>query len=101
MGGIIVLIGVIWLIYLIAKEPTPTPTQIQQQRTMNRNMICPHCQMQGFVTTKQVKRKQGIHGGKATAAILTCGISMIGTGLSRKQKMTEAHCNNCGVTWAL
>ena len=43
--------------------------------------------------------KQGISGGKATAAVLTAGISMLGTGLSRKQKVTKAKCRNCRAEW--
>jgi transcription elongation factor Elf1 len=68
---------------------------------LDRNMICPHCQTKGSVTTRLVKKKVGIHGGKATAALLTSGISLLGSGLSRKDKVTEAHCNRCGATWYL
>lgn len=63
-------------------------------------IVCPHCQTQGSVSTKQVKQKVGVSGGKATAAVLTGGISLLGTGLSRKQQVTQAHCGNCGSTWA-
>lgn len=62
-------------------------------------MICPHCQARGTVTTKKIKRKKGVSGGKATAAILTLGWSLLVTGLSRKEKETEAHCTACGATW--
>lgn len=87
------------------KAESPFPSSSQEKRlltpeeALNRNLICPHCQMRGFVRTKQVKRKSGIHGGKATAALLTGGLTLLGTGLSRKEKMTEAHCSNCGATW--
>jgi hypothetical protein len=46
-----------------------------------------------------VSRKAGISGGKATGAILTGGLSLLATGLSRKERLTEAHCDNCGSTW--
>lgn len=62
-------------------------------------MVCPHCQSKGTVRTKQVKQKKGISGGKATAAVLTGGLSVLATGLSRKEKATEAHCTRCGNTW--
>jgi hypothetical protein len=63
-------------------------------------IICPYCQYQGgAVTVKQIKVKRGISGGKATAAVFTAGISMLGTGLSRKQVVNELHCRNCGMTW--
>lgn len=62
-------------------------------------MVCPHCQTRGTVRTKQVKVKQGISGGKATGAVLTGGLSMLATGLSRKQLVTEAKCLQCGAVW--
>lgn len=62
-------------------------------------MICPHCQTKGSVSTKSITQKKGVSGGKATAAIMTGGISMLATGLSRKEQATEAHCSRCGATW--
>jgi hypothetical protein len=64
-------------------------------------MMCPHCQVRGSVRTEQTKQKAGISGGKATGAILTGGVSLFATGLSRKQRVTVAHCSNCGATWTL
>jgi len=61
--------------------------------------ICPHCQTKGSVRTMPVKRKKGISGAKATGALLTVGVSMLATGLSRKEGMTQAHCGNCNSTW--
>jgi hypothetical protein len=65
----------------------------------NANMICPHCQKSGHVHTKGIEVKKGISGGKATAAVLTGGVSLLATGLSRKEAATQAHCDNCGSTW--
>ncbi len=62
-------------------------------------MICPHCQTKGQVFTKSVKRKKGVSGGKAVGAILTGGLSILATGLSRKEGLTQAHCKNCQATW--
>jgi len=61
--------------------------------------ICPHCQTKGHVRTMSVERKQGISGAKATGALLTAGVSILATGLSRKEDMTQAHCGNCDSTW--
>jgi hypothetical protein len=61
--------------------------------------ICPHCQTKGFVRTIPVKRKKGVSGAKATGALLTMGVSMLLTGLSRKEGLTQATCGNCGSTW--
>ncbi|MBB3210688.1 putative Zn finger protein [Rhodopirellula rubra] len=65
----------------------------------NRRIVCPHCQTTGEVRTKTVLKKRGISGGKATGAILTGGLSLLATGLSRKMKVTEARCGNCGIKW--
>jgi len=46
-----------------------------------------------------VKRKKGVSGAKATGAILTLGWSLLATGLSRKEEITQAHCENCQATW--
>jgi hypothetical protein len=76
--------------------------QQEKAKTYGANapaMICPHCQEKGTVWVKAVKRKKGVSGAKLTAAALTVGISMLGTGLSRKEELTQAHCENCGSTW--
>ena len=65
----------------------------------NPMLVCPHCQTKGKVWTEQVKAKKGISGGKATAALLTGGLSLLATGLSKKAWITEAHCDSCGSTW--
>ena len=62
-------------------------------------MICPHCQAKGNVTTERVKVKKGVSGEKATAAVLTGGVSILATGLSRKEELTKAYCRNCGNVW--
>lgn len=95
MEGIFWLIVAFFALYFLCR----TPDHEFQGNTVNENLICPHCHTKGKVSTKQVKVKQGISGGKATAGILTCGITLLGTGLSRKNQLTEAHCNNCGSTW--
>jgi uncharacterized paraquat-inducible protein A len=73
--------------------------QKQQYGLVNSAMICPHCQTKGKVRTKQIIQKKGVSGGKATAAVLTGGLSLLATGLSRKEKLMQAHCDNCENTW--
>ena len=65
----------------------------------NPEIVCPHCQMKGRVLTKPIKKKAGISGAKATGALLTGGVSVLATGLSRKEAVTELHCKNCSSTW--
>jgi len=62
---------------------------------------CPHCGVAGRVATKPVKVKRGISGGKATGALLTGGVSMLATGLSRKEGATAMACGNCGMHWTV
>lgn len=67
--------------------------------TMNAKIVCPHCQVAGMVRRKTVKKAKGVSGGKATGALLTGGVSMLFTGLSRMEKGTELQCGNCGISW--
>ncbi len=62
-------------------------------------VVCPHCGKRGCVATKRHKGKKGISGAKATGAIFTLGVSLLATGLSRKEWVTDAVCNNCGSRW--
>lgn len=66
---------------------------------LNEQLICPHCQNKGTIRVKAVKRKKGVSGGKATATIFTLGVSLLATGLSRKEGLTQAHCMKCNSTW--
>jgi hypothetical protein len=74
-------------------------TKESHRQSSETAMTCPHCQTRGSVRTKSIVQKKGISGGKATAAVLTGGVSMLATGLSRKEPGTEAHCSHCGATW--
>ena len=72
MEGFVLLAFIIWFIYMWNKKPkypqtTQTPKQTTQH-TMNQNMICPHCNTKGSVTTKQVKKKVGISGGQGNSS---------------------------------
>jgi hypothetical protein len=71
----------------------------EEERQRQARIMCPHCQTRGHVTTRAVKLKKGISGGKAVGAIVTLGWSMLATGLSRKEDTTEARCSNCGSVW--
>ena len=64
-----------------------------------KQIVCQHCQTKGFVSVEKLRQKQGISGGKATAAVLTGGISVVATGLSSHEWVTQANCSNCGTQW--
>lgn len=66
---------------------------------LNPALICPHCQEKGSVRTKPVDRKAGISGAKVAGAVLLGPISLLATGLSRRETVTQAHCGNCSSTW--
>jgi hypothetical protein len=67
--------------------------------SINPNMICPHCLTKASVRTNIGTKKVGISGGKAAAGLLTGGVSVLATGLSRKERVTKAHCDVCKVDW--
>jgi transcription elongation factor Elf1 len=64
-------------------------------------ITCPHCGVAGKVRGTQVKVKRGVSGGKATGALLTGGLSLVATGLSRKVEVTRLTCGNCRVSWTV
>jgi len=66
---------------------------------VNPHMICAQCQTRGQVRTKAVKRDKGISARKTSLGLLTFGTSLLLTGLSRKEKLTQAHCDHCGSHW--
>ena len=86
---LLVLLAILFIVFKVfeaSAEPNP-------------ELICPHCNVKGKISTRLVRQKKGISGGKAVGAIFTCGVSMIATGLSRKEQMTRAHCGNCNSVW--
>jgi hypothetical protein len=67
--------------------------------SLNKKIVCAQCGKQGCVVTKRLKAKKGVSGAKATGAILTGGLSLFATGLSRKEWVTDAKCKNCKSQW--
>src|SRR5579872_1207451 len=101
-----ILIYFVWLAYNGAEpnpgeaRPVTTVTRpVPTKTARDAQIVCPHCQAKGSVTTRHVKLKRGISGGKATGAILTAGLSILAVGLSRKEAATKATCSNCGSVW--
>jgi hypothetical protein len=66
---------------------------------VNQRMQCPHCQVPGCVRLKAVRRKKGISGAKAIGALMTGGLSLVATGIARKDNLTQARCDHCTVQW--
>lgn len=103
-GGVFIVwtIALVWTKFIKKYEP-PVPSQEERMvevfGLVSPEMVCPHCQKRGLVRKKPVRLKKGVSGAKATAAIMTAGFSMLATGLSRKEDLTQAHCGNCDSTW--
>lgn len=79
---------------------TPSSSLIWERGRVNEKILCPHCGARGTVHTQKDSRKVGVSGGKATGALLTAGLSLFVTGLSRKEKFTAAYCGNCEAEWS-
>ncbi len=66
---------------------------------VNARLACPHCGERGQIRTKLVRRKKGMSGGKAVGAVLTGGLSLLATGIARKERMTQCKCDSCTSQW--
>ena len=93
------ILGGLFGIATVWEKSVREKTDAEKRKAGEHKIVCPQCQERGFVTTAKVTEKAGIHGGKATAAILTGGVSMLATGLSNELGKTQATCSNCGSTW--
>lgn len=91
--------GVIYISVTASTEERKEWSDTGAYGQTNSKLSCPHCNTIGQVRTKSVTQKKGISGGKATGAILTGGLSILATGLSRKEGATEARCTNCNSMW--
>jgi len=65
----------------------------------NKQIVCQFCHKRNCVYVETIKRKKGISGGKATFAILTGGISLLATGLARKEAQIQLTCYACGMVY--
>lgn len=96
MAAVLVLILFVCLPILVL---VLSRTKAQRFGPVNPAMKCPHCETKGSIRTKRVSRAKGVSGGKATAALLTGGVSILAAGLSRREKSTQAYCGNCRNLW--
>jgi len=97
--GILLVAGlVVYATWWSTISPHAVAARASKART-DSELVCPHCQTYGAVTSRAVVRKKGVSGGKATGALLTGGLSMLLTGLSRKEAATRMWCGNCATGW--
>jgi len=97
VGGTFATIFFVVIVVVIVGVVASTKQKVRQEGA--KQIVCPHCGTRGFVTVKAAQVKRGVSGGKATGAVLTGGVSLLETGLSRKQSVTRAHCGNCKMSW--
>lgn len=57
---------------------------------VNENLICPHCQTKGQVRTKSVEE-----------ITKTKVVPIIGNNIKSRRGVTQAHCDNCKITWSI
>jgi hypothetical protein len=93
MGVVLFLLAMFALALLIYRVKT------KALRANQHLLVCPHCQTKGRINRSLDTAKGPISGGKATGAILTGGLSLLVTGLSRKTRVTRNHCGACNTTW--
>ncbi len=108
-SGWLWLAGILGILYFhtIGDDTKGSPSRAAGRSSMDAGrslaedgqIICPHCQTRGRVRTYGMERKTGISGAKATAAIITAGLSLFFVGLSRKDDVLRARCSNCNVSW--
>ena len=98
-GGLVFGFVLLCLVLSASGGPSDGSIELMNFGPCNPQVFCPHCQTKGNVRTKSVSKKQGISGAKATGAVITGGMSVLVTGLSRSDKLTQAHCDNCKSTW--
>lgn len=73
--------------------------EAEQFGPLNPHVVCSQCNTTGKCRVKPIDKKVGVSGGKATAAILTGGVSLLATGLSRKEKVSQVTCGHCKCSW--
>jgi hypothetical protein len=96
---LIILLGFCAVVAYFAFTASPDKLNEKLYGKRSRDIICSQCCHKGQVHTKPITKKAGVSGGKATAALLTGGASLLAVGLSRKESMTEAHCCKCESNW--
>lgn len=80
-------------------EKAKASWKAEQLGPVNPNIVCSQCNTAGKCRVKPIDKKVGVSGGKATAAILTGGVSLLATGLARKELVSQVTCEHCNCSW--
>ena len=88
-----ILLGVVFAVGSLVLRHTRIPELIaahndcvRKKIAADEQIVCQHCQTKGKVVTEMARVKVGISGGKATAAVLTGGWSLLGPDWRRRKR---------------
>lgn len=99
-GWVAVAVAFLMAASLSPKKPaSASPSLLDRLAGLRPKVVCKHCGTAGQVFVNRVERKRGISGGKAAGALFTGGLSLLATGLSRKEAVSSMRCKNCGMKW--
>lgn len=73
----------------------------QRKGVVRPALICPHCRTAGRVVVGIDQRKAGVSAGKVAGALVTSGVSLAATGVSRRQRVQTCRCGACGMSWVV
>lgn len=80
-------------------EVAAVPVAVAQATNTVGRVNCPRCQGIGTVIVQKVKKKKGVSPGKLAGAVFTMGVSLVGTGLAKKEVVNQLTCTACGISW--
>jgi len=92
MAWVGIIAGVIVVIWFVS-------TQNKEAAKGAEQLVCPHCHTRGTVTGKSGISSKGVSGGKAAGAVVTGGLSVFATGLSKNERVRKLTCSKCNSTW--
>ena len=101
IGGTVLALGLIFYCINFTEfgKESWKAEQLAQLGQLNPHIVCSQCNVTGQCRVKPIEKKVGVSGGKATAAILTGGVSLLATGLARKETVSQVTCGHCNCSW--
>ena len=77
----------------------PATVQASATPVQTGRANCQYCNGVGTVVVQQMKRKKGVSPGKIAGAVVTGGISLVGTGVAKKVWMNQLTCTAWQMRW--
>ena len=66
---------------------------------VNPEIVCPMCGEKGGVRAHRRKAKKGFSTGKIMGGLFTGGISLLATGIAKKDWIYKCYCEKCGMEY--